>query len=285
MKFVDLKQNTPEWLEFRKTHIGASDAPIIMGVSPWCTPRQLWEKKLGLRDDSFDSSAMKRGRDLEDVARLEFLFKTQICVAPAVVECGKLSWMSASFDGIDDTHKHIVEIKCPGKEDHQKALDNNVPEKYYPQLQHQMFVADVESMSYFSFDGKEGVLVDVRADQEYQSRLIEKENNFWNCLINKTPPELTDRDFIQREDISWATVASQYLEAATLVKLYEEKEKALRNTLIGLAGENNVIGAGLRLSKVERKGAVDYNAIPEIKGLDLEQFRKPATQYWKIGEL
>ena len=42
-------QGTSEWLENRKNHIGASDAPVVMGVSPWDTPYKLWENKLGRR--------------------------------------------------------------------------------------------------------------------------------------------------------------------------------------------------------------------------------------------
>ena len=41
---VDLQQNTPEWLEFRRLRIGASDAPVIMEVSPYTTPYTLWER-------------------------------------------------------------------------------------------------------------------------------------------------------------------------------------------------------------------------------------------------
>ena len=38
--------NSPET---RRNFIGGSDAPAIMGVSPWDTPYTCWEKKVGLR--------------------------------------------------------------------------------------------------------------------------------------------------------------------------------------------------------------------------------------------
>lgn len=47
MQFLNLLQNTQEWEKFRLQKIGASDAPIIMGVSPWKTPFQLWLEKTG----------------------------------------------------------------------------------------------------------------------------------------------------------------------------------------------------------------------------------------------
>ena len=39
-------QGTPEWLEFRRTMVMASDSPVIMGVSPWKTPLQLYHEKV-----------------------------------------------------------------------------------------------------------------------------------------------------------------------------------------------------------------------------------------------
>jgi len=36
MKVVDLEQGTPQWLAWRRAGIGASEAPVIMGLSPWC---------------------------------------------------------------------------------------------------------------------------------------------------------------------------------------------------------------------------------------------------------
>ena len=42
-----MEQKSEEWLDWRKKGIGSSDAPIIMGVSPWKTPFELWEEKTG----------------------------------------------------------------------------------------------------------------------------------------------------------------------------------------------------------------------------------------------
>ena len=45
MKIIPIEQQSPEWFEWRKTGITASDMPIIMGVSPYKTPWQLWAEK------------------------------------------------------------------------------------------------------------------------------------------------------------------------------------------------------------------------------------------------
>ena len=66
---IALEQNTEEGFEFRKTKIGSSDAPIIMGESPWKTPQQLWEEKMGLKESSYENAAIQRGKQLEAQAR------------------------------------------------------------------------------------------------------------------------------------------------------------------------------------------------------------------------
>src|SRR5271170_1345030 len=121
-------QNTPEWLEMRRNKIGASDAPIIMQVSPWKTPYQLWEEKLGIAKQKQISYEMQRGTNLEEIARQEFEKMTGLIIFPQVVQHPNFEWMIASLDGIDLAHENIVEIKCPGINDHQYALDGKIPE-------------------------------------------------------------------------------------------------------------------------------------------------------------
>src|SRR5690606_6618123 len=161
-----MKQNTPEWLEMRKKFVGASDAPIIMGVSPWMTPYKLGTQKLSLDPEVKKTTRMQRGLALEDAARQWSYKQTGILVLPEVVFSDEHDFMMASLDGLDSTKECALEIKCPDPEgdDHALALMGMVPEKYYPQLQHQMIVLKLEKMFYLSFDGKEGALIEVQRD-------------------------------------------------------------------------------------------------------------------------
>lgn len=62
---IKLEHNSPEWLEFRKTGIGGSDAAAILGLSPFKTNVEVWEEKVGLRvsDDISDSPQVKYGKE------------------------------------------------------------------------------------------------------------------------------------------------------------------------------------------------------------------------------
>ena len=32
---LPVRQGSPEWLEARRTHITATDLPVLLGISPW----------------------------------------------------------------------------------------------------------------------------------------------------------------------------------------------------------------------------------------------------------
>lgn len=276
-------QGSAEWLAMRKDKIMASDAPVIDGVSPYATPYKLWEQKLGLATIEPQSFAMRRGLALEDQARQELEKKTGLFFLPQVVFHKEIKWMGCSLDGIDPEGRHIAEIKCPNKEDHSIALSGRVPEKYIPQLQHQMEVCQVDMSYYFSFDGKEGVLVIIYRDDNYIKKLIKKEENFWECLQSLEPPELIERDFIVKTDQSWCEAASEWNLISRQLKELEAKEKAAKESLVAMSSNQNCIGAGVKLSRVLRKGNVDYSAIPELKSLDLENYRKKSSVYYKLS--
>lgn len=274
-------QNSQEWLEFRKTKVGASDAPIIMEISPWKTPYQLWEEKLGIRE-TIMTSAMQRGTDMEEEARQAFERETGIAMFPMVKIHPENEWMMASLDGISLDEKNILEIKCPGKEDHFTAVSNMVPDKYYPQLQHQLAVTGLEKAYYYSYTRSGSALVSVGRDDKYISKMIKKEKEFYDCMMEFLPPKLTERDYVERNDIEWQELSNAYLETQKLLKSLEEQEKLMKERLISLAGRSNAKGGGIKLSKVVRKGSVDYQMVPELKGINLEKYRKPAIETWRV---
>ncbi len=280
MKLVDVKQGTPEWMALRNNKIGASDAPIIMGMSPWTTPFQLWQIKMGLIQIP-DNAAMKRGRDLEEQARQKFIDVTGYEVFPAVALHDSLDFMMASYDGLSKCKKIILEIKCPGKEDHEMAMDGVIPPKYTYQLQQQMEVDEIiDSAFYLSYKSEESYkILQIEKDESLINNLIPKEKAFFECMQNLEAPELIDRDYIKREDEEWTQLAKEWIELSKV----EDRKEQVRKRLLEISGKMNSMGAGIKLSKIPRKGSVDYKSIPELNGLDLEKYRKPSIETFRIG--
>ena len=273
----ELQQNTAEWLEFRRSKIGSSDAPIIMGKSPWKNPHQLWEEKAGLRTASFESRAMQRGQQLEPEARKLFELKTGLVVWPDVLIHPSHNFMIASLDGITMDGKTAVEIKCPGAKTHQMALDGEIPEHYRIQMQHQMMVAGLDTMFYFSYDGTNGVTLKVARDQALIDDLAGHEIEFHRFMTKGVSPAHPC------ENDKWEQLAKQWTSIQKRKNAIAEEEKLCREGLIQLTNGSSTIGHGLRLTKCLRKGRIDYDKIPELKKVNLEAFRSPPTESWRFS--
>ncbi len=277
-----MKQNTPEWLEMRKKYIGASDAPAIMGISPWKSKYQLWEEKVSISVPTYKSASMHRGTEMEPIAREEFIKMTGLIVEPEVMFHPSNSFMMASLDGLSKDKKYAVEIKCPGPVDHNEAMLDMVPKKYVPQLQHQLEVCGLEMIFYFSFNGSSGKIIEVRRDQAYIDKLVKEEKAFWKCVENFEPPELTNKDYVERDDFEWSLAAKNWEDNNKHMKILQERDKRYRDSLVDLSNGKNCQGSGITLSRVLRKGNVDYKAIPELKEVDLEQYRGKTIESWRL---
>jgi putative phage-type endonuclease len=275
-----MQQGTQEWLDFRKTKIGASDAPIIMGVSPWSDPIKLWEQKVGISENEDSSYWMRRGLTMEDDAREYFHLVTGRFVEPAVFVSNRHDWMMASLDGLSPDQTTLVEIKCPGPHDHSIALDGRIPEKYYPQIQHQLEVLELDGGYYLSFDGENNVIIPFERDQKYIDYLLEKEFEFYKCVQNFQPPAPPN----QIEDPLWEPAALQLKSITKQMKELERQEKTLRNTLLGLSNGKMCEGNGVKVTKIIRKGSINYDKILNDYGIqvNLEDYRGDSVESWKI---
>lgn len=278
-----------EWLEMRRSKIGASDAPVIMNMSPWKTPYSLWKEKVGLPSDQYVNNAMRRGLMLESEALEAYEQMTGNVMFPQVViNHPTISWMMATMDGISTDKKCGVEIKCAGKRDHDIAKKGDIPDKYIPQLQHQIEVCGLDKIDYFSYHGKDGVIVEVKRDDEFISRMLKEEEEFFQRVMEFRPPEKTGKDlpteFIVREDDMWTSRVQESLLIRRQIKELELRDKQLLEELKLLAEGRDTMGGGASLRKRVRIGAIEYKNIPQLEGVDLDAYRKPPTEYWTLEE-
>lgn len=281
-----IEQGTPEWHQYRSEGINASEAGVILGVSPYQTPLQLWRQRLGLDPATPNNPAMQRGHDLEPLAREEFTRMTGIEVEPALQIHPELTYMRCSLDGLSLDGKTIVEIKCGGKNLHQQAINGIVPDHYYAQVQHQIKVCELDKAFYFSYNGHEGILIEIKRDEPYIQRLIVEEKKFWDCIQNLVKPELNENDYIKRDDYEWQKAAMNWKRANLQRISFEMIEKQERQNLIALASQSNSWGADIKLSKCTRKGNVDYKKIiNDYNIVDEEKYRKPDSEYFIITEV
>lgn len=285
-----MEQGTNEWLQWRREGIGASDAPIIMGVSPWKTPYQLWEIKTGRVEEEVGNWATQRGNELEPKARAHLELRIGLDFTPILCQHSKYPFMRASLDGWNEEHKIILEIKCPGFEDHNLAANKTIPSKYYPQLQHQLFVTGASKVFYYSyFEDKEkqasGHLIEVLPDIKYQAQLFERILKFWRCVKDGVEPELTERDFKIVRDSDLFDLFKAWKETKDSISIFEKRLESLKEKIIDhpkVKGKRIKCG-NFKVSTTYRKGTIDYKKIPELFGLDLEKYRSKSSFYQTIS--
>lgn len=273
-----MKQRSKEWYEFRRNHIGSSDAYIIWEGNP-TKLYQLWEIKRGVKEDSPPSIAMQHGIDLEEEALGAYCAFKGDTYMPGVLEHPTNKFISASMDGISILDNSIVEIKCPYTRKYEDLQgDNWINMQHMIQMQHQMYVAGVGEVDYFIYFGPSDFRVKtVYRDDKIIDELIAKEVAFLDMVISNTPP------LKQMEGLEWHFAVSEYKRALKNEKEAVAQREEAGEQLKKLAGEIPCMGDGITLTQVTREGSIDYKAIPELKDVDLEKYRKQQTTYWKIN--
>jgi putative phage-type endonuclease len=271
-----MEQNTDKWLEWRSKGLGASDAPIILGVSPYKTPYQLWEEKLGLKK-SVGNWATQRGHDLEPKAKATFELEMDMDFPSMLATHNKISWLRASLDGYNADKKAVLEIKCPGKDDHETAKQGRIPDKYWPQIQHQLLVTGADICYYYSYDGETGVTVEAKPDVAYCKDLYSKLESFWELIKSKTEPKLTDKDQVQIDDAETVKLADQYAKLDDDAKAIKKAMEEIKKKLVEKVDHAKTKIGRISITKSVRKGNVDYSKVPALDGVDVEEFRKDAT--------
>lgn len=160
---LELIQGSEAWLRARCGSLGASAIHEVMartksgyGASRAnVMARLIVERLTGEPQDTYTNEAMRRGTEMEPVARAAYEFRQDIEVAI----CGlyrhpSIAWTHASPDGLigDDG---LIEIKCPHTATHiDTLLSGEIADKYVKQMQWQMRCADRAWCDFVSFDDR-----------------------------------------------------------------------------------------------------------------------------------
>lgn len=312
-----LKQNVSdraEWLAWRHSGIGGSDASCLHGASPYKTRYELGEEKLkATYEESPANFAAQRGIELEPIARGKFsaLWNMENGSAEtfeaALVEMKDLSWMKASLDGISKDGKIIVEFKyqskpgvrgklTAGQQAHLNVTNANIPitssnseidcrvrYNYWIQIQHQLLVSGAEVAHFVSYDGETLNSCTVLPDTEFMKKHLELCTEFWKLVMEGKSQPLSDDDY--KEFKNYKLIQEwKRLKLDTDLKLTEMED--LREQIIAQATEDRMICNGVSIVKYPgNKGSVDYQKILKEFNLqvDLEKYRKNSgKEFWKI---
>lgn len=257
-----------EWLEYRKSGIGGSDASVVCGINKYKSPIELWMEKTNRLPYQEAGEAAYWGTQLEPMVRTEFTKRTGIEVRTVkqLLQSEENPFMLANLDGIcehPDLGTCIFEAKTASA---YKAgeWEDSIPAEYMLQIQHYMAVTGCKG-TYIAvlIGGNTFRWKFIERDDEMIAMLIRLEADFWEHIRNDTPPPidgseasvqfLADRfpDSVPKSQIvlpdNAADIISEYDEACEqLAEMTERKQKA-ENLLKEMLGNNEIGTSGSRV--------------------------------------
>lgn len=149
LELLQIEHNSPEWLAFRRTGIGGSDAAAILGKSHFKTNVKVWEEKTGLiePDDISDKEQVKYGKAVEDLLLQMFaLDNPEYEVTSNKKIVYRRGFMFASLDGelVEKATGELGIYEGKTAEIHKKIelekWNKRVPDYYYVQILHYLIV-------------------------------------------------------------------------------------------------------------------------------------------------
>lgn len=192
-------EHDEQWLEKRRVSgIGASESAVILGLSPWSSPFELYGQKIGLIDATEQTEAMKWGLILEGPILKEFAKETGREVWPwgELLQSKEHPFLIATPDGRQAAKNRdslgVVQVKTSAY----RAADweNGVPPHVYCQMQHEMAVTGhTWATAVVLLRGSKLLWSDVERDDKFiNETLIPAVNDFWKRVVAQEPPPEVD---------------------------------------------------------------------------------------------
>jgi hypothetical protein len=94
------------------------------------------------------------------------------------------------------------------------------------------------------------------------------------CIDTDTPPALMDRDKVIRKDTDWQQAAESYVQLKAEAELVAERVDAAKEVLVALTEHPSEVGFGVSVTRFWKTGSVDYKRVPELAGVDLDNYRQ-----------
>jgi predicted phage-related endonuclease len=157
MKLLEgLIQGSDEWLKVRLDSLTASEAPMMMNESKYCSRNELLDHKKGwtTKVNEYTQRIFDAGHAAEEAARpiIEKLIDDELYPVVGVdEETGYL----ASFDGLTMMEDIVFEHKIWNKTLAENVLNDQLEPAYYWQLEQQLLVSKAEKVIFVVSDGTE----------------------------------------------------------------------------------------------------------------------------------
>jgi len=207
-----------EWRAARRRGLGGSDAPVVLGLSPWKAALTLWGEKTGrLAEPVLDSDAVEMGKVLEPAILERYRQKTGRAARPwpatLIVQHAEVEFLRATPDGLtfdNDLGLGLVQLKSTG-EFTGKEWDDGPPVHVEAQVQHELAATGARWGSIVVLiGGRRLKWFDVKPNDEFVGIMLEREAEFWRHVVEDRQPEVSEHDALVGGKDLGRTLAALY---------------------------------------------------------------------------
>lgn len=104
-------------------------------------------------------------------------------------------------------------------------------------------------------------------------------------VITDANRKYIEEQFQRKTDRTWNELALELLTIRRQQRELNQREAEIKEALVSMSNHQNSTGGGIKLEKVVKRGSIQYSRVPQLQGVDLENFRSELTEYWKVSEL
>lgn len=276
-------QNTPAWLERRRTGITASEMPILAGNRPGLYA--LWAVKCGLLEtmpvDAETQEMYDLGHALEPVIAERYTANTgePLVRERHLLQSRSTPWLLASLDRRRKRDRRPVELKWTPFRYWPTDGPEPVPAMVQDQVQAQMIVDEADVADVAVLVGGKVVRHEVPADRSYQRTLLDLGEWFRDLVVRQEPPPVDGsegtRQTIGRlhprhDDELTVTgadidlIVRDWYVARVALKAAKDREETLDNAVRAVLGDAaQAYGEGWRISYRNNAGSTktDWKAV------------------------
>lgn len=284
----------------RKGRITGSIAGAILGVNPYMSKadamRFMVREWHSAEREFKGNPATEWGKanEARAVDQLELIHLSAPVVDPAeYVAHGffihpEYDWLGATPDGLV-SNNGVVEIKCPwGKRNDSPPAFKTINEQphYYVQQQIEMACAGRDHCHFYQWTpyGDDHDVVEY-SHNDFEAMIPHLKAFYDEYLLERELPNAQrylEPRHKECKDETIAGLANRYSELSLQIKEFEQIKRDLLAEIVERCGERQSEILGKKLTKIEHKGNVNYAKIPELKGVDLDEYRGKPSSYWVL---
>jgi putative phage-type endonuclease len=199
MKTHDLTQGSAEWHAYRATHFNASDAPAMMGCSPYKTRSELLHELHTGSAPAVDAATQRRFDEGHRIEALARPLAEKIIGEDLYPVVGSEGELSASFDGLTMDESTAFEHKTLNDELRAAMRDQGngygLPLQYQVQMEQQLMVSGADRVLFVASKWDGDNLVEelhcwYASDPQLRAKIVAGWAQFAQDLAAYVPPEL-----------------------------------------------------------------------------------------------